>query len=82
MAIWAPASNAGQIAVKGAAADAWLLGSIYWPGACSFVDNGTSMIAGTISCGSLSLSAAAGGGITVGSDVGINAALVEAALVE
>jgi hypothetical protein len=82
VAIWAPATNTGQIAIKGAAADAWLLGSIYWPGTCSYTDNGTSMIAGTISCGSLSLSAASGAGLTVGGDAGINTALVEAVLVE
>jgi hypothetical protein len=80
--IWAPASNTGQIAITGAAADAWLLGSISWPGTCTIVDNGTSMLAGAISCGSLSLSAVAGAGIFVGSDAGINTALVEAVLVE
>ena len=82
LSIWAPASNTGEMVVKGAAADAWLLGSIYWPGMCSFADNGTSMIAGTISCGSLSLSAAGGAGIAVGGEVGISTALVEAVLVE
>ena len=82
LAIWAPATNTGQLSIKGAAADAWLLGSTYWPGTCSFVDNGTSMLAGTISCGTLSISAAAGGGIAVGSDAGINTALVESVLVE
>jgi len=80
--IWAPASNTGQIAISGAAADAWLLGSISWPGTCTIVDNGTSMLAGAISCGSLSLSAAAGAGISVGSDAGISTALVEAVLIE
>jgi len=82
LAIWAPATNTGQLSIKGAAADAWLLGSTYWPGTCSVVDNGTSMLAGTISCGTLSISAAAGSGTTVGGDYGINTALVEAALVE
>jgi hypothetical protein len=82
LAIWAPATNTGQLAIKGPSADAWLLGSTYWPGTCTFTDNGTSMLAGTISCGTLSISAAAGGGIAVGSDAGINTALVEAALVE
>jgi len=80
--IWAPASNTGQFAIKGGAADAWLLGSIYWAGQCTFSDNGSSLIAGSISCGSLSLSAAAGAGISVGSDAGIGTALVEAILVE
>jgi len=80
--IWAPAGNTGQIAIKGAAADAWLLGSIYWPGTCTFDDNGTSMIAGTISCGTLSMSAGAGAGTSVGSDAGVGTALVEAILVE
>jgi hypothetical protein len=80
--IWAPASNTGQIAISGAAADAWLLGSISWPGTCTIVDNGTSMLAGAISCGSLSLSAVAGAGISVGSDAGISTALVEAVLIE
>jgi hypothetical protein len=80
--IWASATNTGQIAITGAAAYAWLLGSISWPGTCTIVDNGTSMLAGTISCGTLSLSAAAGAGISVGSDAGINPALVEAVLIE
>jgi hypothetical protein len=80
--IWAPASNTGQIAITGTAADAWLLGSISWPGTCTIADNGTSMLAGPISCGALSLSAVAGAGITVGSDYGINPALAEAVLVE
>jgi hypothetical protein len=82
LAIWAPAGNTGQFSIKGASADAWLLGSTYWPGTCSFVDNGTSMLAGTISCGTLSISAAVGAGISVGGDAGINTALVEAVLVE
>jgi len=68
--------------IKGAAANAWLLGSIYWPGTCTFDDNGTSMIAGTISCGTLSMSAGAGAGTSVGSDAGVGTALVEAILVE
>jgi hypothetical protein len=80
--IWAPATNTGQIAITGAAANAWLLGSISWPGTCTIVDNGTSMLAGAISCGSLSLSAVAGAGILVGSDAGISTALVEAVLIE
>jgi hypothetical protein len=82
IAVWAAAANTGQIAIKGPAADAWLLGSIYWPGTCTYTDNGTSMIAGTISCGSLSLSAAGGAGTTVGGDYGISTALVEAVLIE
>ena len=80
--IWASASNTGQIAITGAAAQAWLLGSISWPGTCTIANNGTSTLAGAISCGSLSLSAVAGAGIVVGSDFGINTALVEAVLIE
>jgi hypothetical protein len=80
--IWAPASNTGQIAVKGPAADSWLLGSLFWPGTCAYTDNGTSMIAGSLSCGNLSLSAAAGSGIAVGSDAGVSTATVEAILLE
>jgi len=80
--IWAPASNTGQIAITGAAAHAWLLGSISWPGTCTIADNGTSMLAGAISCGSLSLSAVAGAGTSIGSDFGVSTALVEAALIE
>lgn len=82
LAIWAPVSNTGQIAIKGPAANSWLLGSIYWPGTCTYTDNGTGMIAGAISCGNLSLSAAAGAGISVGADEGVSTALVEAILVE
>ena len=80
--IWAPASNTGQIAITGSSAKAWLLGSVYWPGTCTDAVNGTSTLDGTISCGTLSVSAGAGAGTAVGSDYGINTALVEAELVE
>jgi hypothetical protein len=80
--VWAPASTTGQIAIKGTAAESWLLGSVYWPGTCTYTDNGTSMLAGTLYCGSLSVSAAAGSGTAVGSDYGINTALAEAVLIE
>ena len=80
--IWAPASNTGQVAITGTTAKAWLLGSIYWPGACTDAVNGTSTIDGAVSCGTLSMSASAGAGIAVGSDFGIGTALVEALLVE
>lgn len=80
--IWAPATDTGQIALKGASQAAWLLGSVYWPGTCTDQVNGTSTIAGTISCGTLAMSAAAGAGTAVGSDYGVNTALVEAVLVE
>jgi len=80
--IWAPSGNTGQIAIKGTTADHWLLGSVYWPGTCTDTVNGTSTLAGTLNCGTLSVSAAAGAGIAVGSDYGINTALVQAVLVE
>ena len=80
--LWAPASNTGQFAIKGAVATHWLLGSVYWPGTCTDNVNGASRIAGTLSCGTLSISAAAGAATAVGSDYGINTALVEAVLVE
>jgi hypothetical protein len=80
--VWAPSSISGQIAIKGNVAEAWLLGSVYWPGTCSYTANGDSMIAGTISCATLSVSAAAGSTTAVGSDYGINTALVEAVLLE
>ena len=80
--IWAPASNTGQIAIKGTTAEHWLLGSAYWPGTCIDTVNGTSTLDGTLSCGTLTVSAAAGAGIALGSDYGINTALVQAVLVE
>jgi hypothetical protein len=80
--VWAPASNTGQIAIKGNAAEHWLLGSVFWPGTCTDMVNGTSTIYGTIACGSLSVSVAGGAGVAVGSDYGINTATVEAVLVE
>jgi len=80
--IWAPASNTGQFAIKGAAVNHWLLGSIYWPGTCTDTVNGTSTIAGTFYCGSLSISAAIGAGTAVGGTYGISTSLVEATLVE
>jgi Putative Flp pilus-assembly TadE/G-like len=80
--IWAPSSNTGQFAITGSAASAWLLGSTFWPGACTYAVNGKSSIAGTIACGSLSISAGAGAATAVGSDSGVNTALVEAVLIE
>ncbi len=77
-----PATATGQLAIAGASARAWLLGSVYWPGTCTDTVNGTSTLDGTISCGTLSISAAAGAGTAAGSDYGINTALVEAELVE
>jgi hypothetical protein len=78
--IWS--SSTGQIAIKGANAKHWLLGSIYWPGTCTDTVNGTSTIAGTLFCGSLSISAGAGAGTAIGGDYGIATSLVEAILVE
>ena len=80
--IYAPGAIAGQIAIAGAAVHAWLLGSIYWPGTCSDSVNGTSTIAGSVSCGTLTMSAAVGAATAVGSDAGISTALVEAVLIE
>lgn len=80
--VWAPASSTGQIAISGAAARHWLLGSVFWPGTCTDTVNGTSTLAGTIACGTLTVSAAAGAGTAVGSDYGVSTALVEAVLIE
>jgi len=80
--IWAPPSNTGQFAIKGAAAKHWLLGSVYFPSTCTDTVNGTSTLDGTLACGTLTASAAAGTGTAVGSDYGINTAVVEAVLVE
>jgi hypothetical protein len=78
--IWS--SSTGQIAIKGANAKHWLLGSIYWPGTCTDTVNGTSTIAGTLFCGSLSISAGGGAGTAIGGDYGIATSLVEANLIE
>jgi hypothetical protein len=80
--IWAPTSNTGQIAIKGTFAKAWLLGSVFWPGTCTDMVNGSSTLDGTIACGTLTVSAATGVGTAIGSDFGISTALVEAVLVE
>jgi hypothetical protein len=79
--IWAPAANTGQLAIKGAAANHWLLGSVYWPGTCTDTVNGTSTIAGTLTCGSLTISASSTA-TAVGGVYGINTALAEAVLIE
>src|SRR5207302_446127 len=52
------------------------------PNAAADSAGGGSTIDGTVSCGSLSVSAAVGAGTAVGSDYGISTALVEAVLVE
>ena len=80
--IWAPATDTGQVAIKGTAARHWLLGSVFWPGTCTDTVKGTSTIDGTVYCGTFSVSAAAGTGIAIGSDYGISTALVEAVLLE
>jgi hypothetical protein len=80
--IWAPASSTGQIALTGGTVKAWLLGTIDWPGTCTYQANGAGLIAGSLACGSLTISAGAGAATAVGSDAGINTALVEAVLVE
>jgi hypothetical protein len=80
--IWAPATNTGQIAIKGAVVKHWLLGSVYWPGTCTDSVIGTSTIAGTLNCGTLSISAAVGATTAVGGEYGISTALYEAVLVE
>ena len=80
--MWASTPIGGQFGVRGPAARAWLLGTIYWPGTCTDVVNGTSRIAGAISCGTLSIQAAAGAGNAVGGDFGINTAQAEAVLIE
>ncbi|HET7466035.1 MAG TPA: pilus assembly protein TadG-related protein [Candidatus Dormibacteraeota bacterium] len=80
--LYQPASATGQIAVKGTVASEWLLGSTYWSGTCTETITGASTIAGSLACGSLSISAGAGAGTAVGGDYGINTAVVEAVLVE
>jgi hypothetical protein len=40
------------------------------------------MVAGTLYCGTLTVSAAAGSGTAVGSDYGVSTAVVEAVLIE
>ena len=80
--IWTPSSGTGQVAIKGSSAKHWLLGSVFWAGTCTDTVNGNSTIDGTVTCGSLSVSAAAGAGVAIGSDYGISTALVEAVLLE
>jgi hypothetical protein len=80
--IYSPAGSTGQIALSGSAVRAWLLGSIYWAGTCTYAINGTSVIDGSLACGPLTISAGAGAGIGVGSDFGISTATVEAVLIE
>jgi len=80
--LYQAASATGQIAVIGTVASQWLLGSVDWSGACTETVNGTSTIAGSLACGTLSVSAGAGAGTAVGGDYGVNTATVEAILVE
>ncbi len=80
--LYTPTSATGQIALNGTAVEHWMLGSIYWPGTFSDTVNGTSTIAGAVTCGTLSISAGAGSGTAIGSDYGISTATVEAVLVE
>lgn len=80
--LYTPASATGQIAVKGSLADQWLLGSIFWAGSATETFNGTSTVAGALTSGPLSISASVGAGTAIGSDYGVNTAIVEAILVE
>ena len=79
---WSAPAATGQLAIKGSVSTTWLLGTVSWSGTCSYQANGTSTIAGSLACGTLSLQAGAGAGTAVGGDYGINTAAVEAALVE
>jgi len=81
--LWTPAAGStGQLSLKGGSADEWLLGSISWTGTCTVAINGNSTIAGSLACGTLSISAGVGAGTAVGGDYGVNTATVEAILVE
>jgi hypothetical protein len=80
--VFAPATDTGQFNIEGRAVSQYLLGSVFWPGTCTEDVNGTSSLAGTIFCGSLSVSAGAGAGTAMGGNYGISTALVEAVLVE
>ena len=80
--VWAPARVAGRFLLDDPASPSWLLGSIYFPGSCSYSANATSQIAGTINCASLTLDASGGNTSAVGGGAGISTALVEAILVE
>ncbi|HSP10050.1 MAG TPA: pilus assembly protein TadG-related protein [Candidatus Dormibacteraeota bacterium] len=80
--IWEAPGATGQIAIKGSSVTHWLLGSVFWAGACADSVNGASMIEGTLQCGSLSISAGAGARTAIGGDYGVSTALVEAVLVE
>lgn len=80
--IWAPRGIAGRITIAGPRANAWLLGSISWPGTFNYTVNGTSTIAGAVSCTALSITAAAAATIAVGGDYGVSTALAEAQLIE
>ncbi|HEV2217209.1 MAG TPA: pilus assembly protein TadG-related protein [Candidatus Dormibacteraeota bacterium] len=80
--VWTPAASTGQLSLKGGSANQWLLGSVYWSGTCTVAINGDSTIAGSLACGTLSISAGAGAGTAVGGDYGVNTATVEAILVE
>ena len=82
MLIWEAPGSTGQIAIKGSSATHWLLGSVFWAGTCTDTVNGASMIEGTVRCGTLSISAAAGARTAIGGDYGVSTALVEAVLVE
>ena len=81
--MWTPAvGSTGQLSLKGGSGNEWLLGSLDWTGACTVAINGDSTIAGSLSCGTLSISAGAAAGTAVGGDYGVNTATVEAVLVE
>jgi len=80
--IWQAPGGTGQIAIKGSSVTHWLLGSVFWAGACTDSVNGASTIQGTVQCGTLSISAGAGAGTAIGGDHGVSTAVVEAVLVE
>jgi hypothetical protein len=80
--LYTPASATGQVALKAVSNRHWLLGSVFWAGTVTDSVNGTSTLAGNLTCGTLSISSAAGVGTAIGSDYGISTATVEAVLVE
>jgi hypothetical protein len=80
--LYQQSSGTGQVAIAGAVANQWLLGTSYWAGTCTETFNGNSTIAGALSCATLSISAGAGAATAVGGDYGVSTATVEAILVE
>jgi hypothetical protein len=80
--IWASSTSPGQFYLSGSSVLDWMLGTIVWPGTCTYASNGNSTFAGRIACNTVTLVGGAANVSLIGNDAGINLAGAQPELIE